>query len=148
MKPNIPNLRNINSGETTLKTRKNNQKGSLQTFGYKQAIILRSDLTMSCGKAAVQACHGAVSASEEAKKQHPSWFRGWMEEGQRKIVLKVNSKEELLDLDKKAKKLEIPTYLVSDMGLTELPPGTVTALGVGPAPSSLIDRITGNLPLY
>jgi len=136
------------SGDVTLKTQKNSPKSTPQTFEYKQAIILRSDLTMSCGKAAVQACHGAVSASEEAKKQHVLWFRDWMEEGQRKIVLKVNSQEELLELEKKAKKLHIPTYLVSDMGLTELPPGTTTALGVGPAPSGLIDKITGNLPLY
>jgi PTH2 family peptidyl-tRNA hydrolase len=131
-----------------LKNQKNVPKSSPQIFGYKQAIILRSDLPMSCGKAAVQACHGAVSASEEAKKQHPLWLRSWIEEGQRKIVLKVDSEAELLELEKKATKLRIPTFLVSDMGLTELPPGTTTALGVGPAPSSLVDKVTGNLPLY
>jgi PTH2 family peptidyl-tRNA hydrolase len=136
------------SGDATLRTQDNNSKGSPQIFGYKQAVILRADLKMSCGKAAVQACHGAVSACEEAKRQRPLWFREWLEEGQRKIVLKVDSEAELLELDKKARKLRIPTYLVSDMGLTELPPGTTTALGVGPAPSSLIDKVTGNLPLY
>jgi len=131
-----------------LTPKKNNQKRSLQIFGYKQAIILRSDLLMSCGKAVAQACHGAVSVSEEVRKQHPSWFYAWIEEGQRKIVLRANSKEELIDLEKKAKKLGISTYLVLDMGLTELAPGTVTALGIGPAPSSLIDKVIGNLPLY
>jgi len=124
------------------------QEDALQPFGYKQAIVVRSDLNMSCGKAAVQACHSAVSASEETKKRHPQWFRYWMQEGQRKIVLKVNSKEELQELEKKAKKLGISTFLVSDMGLTELPPGTITALGIGPAPTSLIDKVTGSLSLY
>ncbi|MBS7656656.1 peptidyl-tRNA hydrolase Pth2 [Candidatus Bathyarchaeota archaeon] len=124
------------------------QKNALQPVGYKQAIVLRSDLNMSCGKAAAQACHGAVSASEETKKKHPQWFRNWMQEGQRKVVLKASSKEELHELEEKAKKLGIQTFLVSDMGLTELPPGTITALGIGPAPTSLIDRVTGSLPLY
>jgi len=119
-----------------------------QAFGYKQAIVLRADLKMSCGKAAVQACHGSVSACEEAKKQRPEWFRGWKAEGQRKIALRAESEAHLLELEKKAAKLRIPMFLVSDMGLTELPPGTTTTLGVGPAPSNLVDKITGNLPLY
>jgi PTH2 family peptidyl-tRNA hydrolase len=136
------------AGDETLKTIDNNLGIPPQTFRYKQAVILRSDLKMSCGKATVQACHGAVSASEETKNHRPLWFRNWMEEGQRKIVLRVESEAELLELEKKAKKLRISTYLVSDMGLTELPPGTTTALGVGPGPSNLIDKVTGNLPLY
>jgi PTH2 family peptidyl-tRNA hydrolase len=131
-----------------MKTKDNVNANLPQAFGYKQAMVLRADLKMSCGKAAVQACHGAVSACEEAKKQRPSWFRSWMEEGQRKIVLRAESEAELLELEKKAVKLRIPMFLVSDMGLTELPPGTTTALGVGPAPSNLVDKVTGNLPLY
>jgi len=131
-----------------MKTKDNINTNLPQAFGYKQAVVLRSDLRMSCGKAAVQACHGAVSACEEAKKQRPSWFRSWIEEGQRKIVLSAESEAKLLELEKKAMKLRIPTFLVSDMGLTELPSGTTTALGVGPAPSNLVDKVTGNLPLY
>ena len=117
-------------------------------FRYKQVIVLRSDLKMSCGKAAAQACHAAVSAAENTRKTHPSWWRGWMREGQRKIILKVHSEEELLGIEKETRGSEIPASLISDMGLTELPPGTVTALGAGPAPSGLVDKITGDLPLY
>ncbi|MEM1606711.1 MAG: peptidyl-tRNA hydrolase Pth2 [Candidatus Bathyarchaeia archaeon] len=115
---------------------------------FKQVIVLRSDLKMSPGKAAAQASHAAVSSSEEARKTYPSWWREWMESGQCKIVLKVNSEAELLNLEKKAKELGLPTALISDMGLTELEPGTITALGIGPAPSDIVDKITGSLPLY
>lgn len=121
---------------------------SASIFKFKQVIILRSDLKMSPGKAAAQASHAAVLAAEKARKNHPQWWREWFKSGQRKVVLKVNSKADLLNLEKKAKDLALPTALVSDMGLTELEPGTITALGIGPAPSSLVDKVTGSLPLY
>jgi len=120
----------------------------MSEFKYKQVIILRSDLKMSHGKAAVQASHAAVSAAEKTRKKHPSWWRAWMEEGQRKIILKVGSEGELLEIEKKAKESNMPAELISDMGLTELEPGTITSLGIGPAPSNLLDKITSRLPLY
>jgi len=123
-------------------------KSSASMFRYKQVIVLRADLNMSCGKAAAQACHASLTASEEAKRRRPSWWRAWMKEGQRKIVLKVNSEDELLEKEKEAKEAGIPSALISDMGLTELPPGTITALGIGPAPEWMIDKVTGSLPLY
>lgn len=71
-----------------------------------------------------------------------------MVEGQRKIVLRVDSEAELREIERQAEKMKMSAVLISDMGLTELPPGTVTALGIGPAPANLLDKITGNLPLY
>jgi PTH2 family peptidyl-tRNA hydrolase len=71
-----------------------------------------------------------------------------MEEGQRKIVLEVSSETGLLKAEMKTKESKIAVSLISDMGLTEVPPGTVTSLGKGPAPSHLVDKITGNLSLY
>jgi len=118
------------------------------SFRFKQVIVLREDLNMSCGKAIAQACHASISASEEARRKKPSWWKAWMDEGQRKIILKVKSKHELLEKEKEARNAGIPSALISDMGLTELPPGTVTALGIGPAPEKIIDKIMGSLPLY
>jgi len=119
----------------------------LPIFRYKQVIVLRTDLKMSKGKMAAQAGHAAVSAAEEARKNFSDWWKAWMEEGQCKIAVKAGTEQELLELEGKARELKLPSALVIDRGLTELPPGTITCLGIGPAPSSRIDEITGKLPL-
>jgi PTH2 family peptidyl-tRNA hydrolase len=116
-------------------------------FRYKQVIVFRSDLKLSKGKAAVQAGHAAVSAAEEARKHRKSWWQAWMDEGQRKIAVKVKSETELLALEKEAKKLELPCTLIVDRGLTEIPPNTITCLGIGPAPAERVGNITDKLPL-
>lgn len=102
---------------------------------------------MSKGKIAVQAGHAAVSAAEEARKYNKDWFKAWISEGQCKVVVKVKSEKELLELERQAKELGLPCALIVDRGLTEIPPRTVTCLGIGPAPSEKVDKITGNLPL-
>ena len=117
------------------------------TFRYKQVIVMRTDLKMSRGKIATQAGHAAVSAAEEARKKHSDWYKAWIAEGQCKIVVRAESEQELLELEEKAKKSKLPTALIIDRGLTELPPDTITCLGIGPAPSVQIDAITGKLPL-
>jgi len=119
----------------------------MSEFRYKQVIVFRSDLRLSKGKIAAQAGHAAISAAEEARKSHKEWWKAWMTEGQCKIAVKVRSEKELLELEKQAKDLVLPCALVIDRGLTEVPPGTVTCLGIGPAPAEKIDRITGMLPL-
>jgi PTH2 family peptidyl-tRNA hydrolase len=102
---------------------------------------------MSKGKIAAQAGHAAVSAAEETRKHHKDWWEAWIKEGQCKIAVKVKNEKELLELEKQAKELALPCALVTDRGLTEIPPGTITCLGIGPAPIERIDKITGTLPL-
>ena len=111
----------------------------------KQVIVVRVDLDMSKGKVAVQAAHAAVSAALTAMKHYPDWFREWLDSGQKKVVLKVSSERELIDIYEKARNSGLPAVVIADAGLTELPPGTITAVGIGPAPDERIDRITGHL---
>jgi len=119
----------------------------MSEFRYKQVLVIRTDLGMSKGKIAAQAGHAAVSAAEEARKKWPDWWKTWLNEGQCKVAVKVQSEQELLELEREAKTLKLPHALISDRGLTELPPDTITCLGIGPAPSAEIDKITGKLPL-
>ncbi len=111
---------------------------------FKQCIIVREDLKLSSGKLAVQVAHAAVLAMERADKRI---VRDWKEEGQRKIVLKARTLQDVFRLRDEAERTGVAAAIVIDAGLTEIPPGTVTALGLGPAPEAQIDRITGGLKL-
>jgi len=119
----------------------------MSEFRYKLVIVFRSDLKLSKGKIAAQAGHAAVSAAEEARKHCREWWEEWLYEGQRKIAVKVKSEKELLKLEEQAEELGLPCVLIVDRGLTEIPPDTVTCLGIGPAPSGKVDKLTGRLPL-
>ena len=114
---------------------------------YKLVIAARSDLALSPGKLAVQVAHAAVMAALDAKAHHRKWFAEWWAEGQKKVVVKGGALPDLHSLNSRARSMGLTTALVEDAGLTELPPGTVTCLGIGPGPNAIVDQVTGGLKL-
>lgn len=108
----------------------------------KQVIVVRNDLKLGKGKLAAQVAHASVSAAEISK-----FKKQWLAEGQKKVVVKCESLSELLDIYEKSKKLSLPVSLIEDAGLTEIPPGTITCVGIGPDEEEKIDKITRNLKL-
>lgn len=116
-------------------------------FKYKLVVVTRQDLKLSAGKLAAQVAHAAVTCALQAKKHDPDNFKEWYEEGQRKVVLKVPDLKTFYELKERAEDDGLVTSLISDAGMTEIPAGTVTVLGIGPASEPRIDRITGKLPL-
>jgi len=111
----------------------------------KQAIIIRSDLKMGKGKAAAQAAHSSLEAYKKATDDMCS---EWEADGQKKVVLKVSGEKELIEIFNAAKKAKIPAALIRDAGRTQIEPGTVTAVCIGPDEDEKIDRIVGKLKLY
>lgn len=120
------------------------QKGEEE---IKQVIIIRSDLDMNKGKMVAQGAHASLMSYLQAEKMSKETARVWLDMGEKKIVLKVADEEALTKLYKAFEFKKIPCALVSDAGLTQLPPGTKTALGIGPWKSSEIDLFTKGLKL-
>lgn len=109
----------------------------------KQAIVMRDDIGMSRGKMIAQACHASLGAYNKASKEQKD---KWKKEGGRKIVLDAGEND-LVDILEKAKRNDLPAFMVKDAGRTELEPGTQTAVGIGPAEEDKIDTVTGELRL-
>ncbi len=110
----------------------------------KLAIIIRKDLNISCGKIAVQVAHAATECILKCKKEK---VIEWHKEGGKKIVLVVNNIDELKKLQYLAEQNNLTNALVTDAGFTEIKPGTITCLGIGPDKDKRIDELIGSLPL-
>ncbi|MFW9877705.1 MAG: peptidyl-tRNA hydrolase Pth2 [Candidatus Thorarchaeota archaeon] len=114
---------------------------------YKQVILVRTDIKMGTGKKCAQSCHASVSASDLVRFKNKSVWKNWKNSGQKKVVLKLLNMDKLKELLIRLDANKIPYFVVNDAGLTQLSPGTVTAIGIGPVLSSEIDKITGDLKL-
>jgi PTH2 family peptidyl-tRNA hydrolase len=117
-------------------------------FEYKMIIVTRKDLKLSPGKLAVQVAHAAVECAFATKKHNSKWYTKWNAEGAKKAVVKVDSEKDFYPLKEVAEQLKIYACIISDAGMTEIPAGTKTVLGIGPAPSNIIDQVTGELALF
>ncbi len=113
----------------------------------KQVIVVRRDLGMGTGKIAAQVGHACVLGAEHVRKSHREWYDEWAEYGQEKVVLKVSSLSELEDVKRHAISLDLPWSEVTDAGHTQIEPGTVTCISIGPAPEDTIDKVTQKLKL-
>ena len=123
------------------------RRDDAQQFQYKLVVVVRSDLRLSPGKLAVQVGHAAVSCALRAKEHAPDRFHNWYREGQKKVVVKVQGLDDLLRLNEEAGRKGLTAVLIQDAGLTEVPPGTTTCLGVGPGSDAQVDGVTGSLSL-
>lgn len=113
----------------------------------KQVLVVRADLQMGKGKLAAQASHASLDAFRKAERENEDDTKEWLRSGMPKVAVKVNGEKELKEVFQAAKDADLPAALICDAGRTQLEPGTYTCVGIGPAQSEKIDRITGKLKL-
>ncbi|GAP85709.2 putative PTH2 family peptidyl-tRNA hydrolase [Rosellinia necatrix] len=129
--------------------------GSSSNEECKLVLVVRTDLGMTKGKIAAQCSHATLacykalsrSASRQPTSAEAKILQRWERLGQAKIAVQVKSQDELLTLMGKARSLGVTAEVIQDAGRTQIDPGSLTVLGVGPAPKSVVDQITGGLKL-
>ncbi|KAI3658019.1 hypothetical protein MP638_000576 [Amoeboaphelidium occidentale] len=123
----------------------NTSSVSLPYGDMKMVLVIRTDLDMTKGKVAAQCCHACLAAYRHSQKDK---LRIWGSAGQAKITLKCNSEEELLSLHRDATKNGLVARYIQDAGRTQIDPGTITVLAIGPDYVEMINSVTGHLKLY
>ena len=118
-----------------------------EPVGVKLVVCARTDLQLGKGKLAAQVGHASVSAALDAQKGAPGLFREWVHNGQPKVVVKVSGIKELEEVERRARDAGLHTRTVTDAGRTQIAPGTVTCLAIGPDNEGKIDTVTGHLKL-
>lgn len=98
--------------------------------------------TLACFKSISKAARAAGPSSPAAKL-----LQRWERHGQAKVALQTKSAQEIHELMAKARSLGITAEVIADAGRTQIDPGSLTVLGVGPAPKSAVDQVTGHLKL-
>ncbi|KAH7160711.1 peptidyl-tRNA hydrolase PTH2-domain-containing protein [Dactylonectria macrodidyma] len=133
---------------------KNPEKPVVRDTGEecKLVLVVRTDLGMTKGKIAAQcshatlACYKKLARSPEGSAERKLLAR-WEKLGQAKIAVQIKGQDEMLALCRKARSLGLVAEVVQDAGRTQIEAGSMTVLGVGPAPRSVVDQVTGGLKL-
>ncbi|TDZ31113.1 Peptidyl-tRNA hydrolase 2 [Colletotrichum spinosum] len=121
----------------------------------KLVLVVRTDLGMTKGKMAAQASHATLAcykslsraAARDPSSPAAKLLKRWENLGQAKIAVQIKNQDEMLELMGKARSLGVTAEVIADAGRTQIEAGSLTVLGVGPAPRSLVDQITGHLKL-
>ncbi|XP_072979910.1 uncharacterized protein [Typha angustifolia] len=113
---------------------------------FKMVLVVRNDLKMGKGKIAAQCSHATLGLYKKLVHRAPKALSRWEMCGQVKVVLKIESEEELLVLQERAKSLKLPTHVTIDAGRTQIAPNSRTVMAIlGPA--DVVDDVTGGLKL-
>ncbi|KAF7920853.1 uncharacterized protein EAE98_008882 [Botrytis deweyae] len=147
----------VTQNDTAKKSEKKNKEKKEKSEGgpvdtgeeCKLVLVVRTDLGMTKGKIAAQCSHATLACYKTISRQPANALilRRWEREGQAKVALQVKSEDELQILQAQAISLGVVAEQIADAGRTQIASGSHTVLGIGPAPKSVIDQITGKLKL-
>lgn len=135
----------------------------LEKEATKQVIVIRKDLNMRRGKEIAQGSHASMAfltrgivtsqssagGTSNASLNFTEEEQEWLRHSFTKVCLRVNSEDELYEIQGRARAAGLTVHLVVDSGKTEfngVP--TPTCLAIGPHYASKIDAVTGHLTLY
>lgn len=134
----------------------------------KQVIVVRTDLDMPIGKALAQVSHASMAPivnnirsvgpveneldsrvfDMDLNTNGGRAMQEWLDGSFTKVVLGIDSAEELEALYEQFQATGLPCAKIVDAGRTVFNEPTLTCCGFGPAFSDTLDVYTGHLKLY
>ncbi|XP_010558631.1 PREDICTED: peptidyl-tRNA hydrolase 2, mitochondrial [Tarenaya hassleriana] len=113
---------------------------------FKMVLVVRNDLKMGKGKIAAQCSHATLGLYKKLLHRAPRALNRWEECAQPKVVVKIETQEEMLVLQERAKSLKLPTHITIDAGRTQIAPNSRTVMAIL-GPVEVVDDVTGGLKL-
>ncbi|XP_055800876.1 uncharacterized protein LOC129870219 isoform X2 [Solanum dulcamara] len=89
---------------------------------FKMVLVVRNDLKMGKGKIAAQCSHATLGLYKKLHNRAPKALNRWEMCGQVKVVVKIDSEDDMLVLQERAKSINIPTHITIDAGRTQIAP--------------------------
>lgn len=115
----------------------------------KMVFVVNTDLGMKIGKTCAQVAHATLGLHQimiQNERTLGDDMVRWLEYGQAKICLRADNTQHLLELQKNANALNLPSFLVQDAGRTQIPAGSFTVLSIF-GKISVVNQVTGTLRL-
>ncbi|XP_021816174.1 peptidyl-tRNA hydrolase 2, mitochondrial, partial [Prunus avium] len=113
---------------------------------FKMVLVVRNDLKMGKGKIAAQCSHATLGLYKKLLHRAPKALNRWEMCAQPKVVVKIESEEDMLVLQERAKSLKLPTHITIDAGRTQIAPNSRTVMAIL-GPVEVVDDVTGGLKL-
>lgn len=113
---------------------------------FKMVLVVRNDLKMGKGKIAAQCSHATLGLYKKLLRRAPKSLNRWEMCAQPKVVLKVETEEDMLVLQERAKSLNLPNHITIDAGKTQIAPNSRTVMAIL-GPIEVVDDVTGGLKL-
>ena len=127
--------------------RRREQAPPIPNVEHKLVCIVDASLKMGKGKIAAQVGHLCMDVALGLERNNSYLLDVWTRRGQAKVVLKASDSDELGQLIEHAKEANLLTWSIRDAGRTQIPSGSMTVVGIGPAPIDQVDVVTGHLKL-
>ncbi|CAI0390618.1 unnamed protein product [Linum tenue] len=129
-----PKLGNGSSGKSAGK-RKSKEPLEIEKLAdiledFKMVLVVRNDLKMGKGKIAAQCSHATLGLYKKLLNRGPKALNRWEMCAQPKVVLKIDTEEDMLLLQEKAKSLKIPSHITIDAGRTQIAPNSRTVMAL------------------
>ncbi|KAM7274116.1 hypothetical protein ACFE04_028780 [Oxalis oulophora] len=97
---------------------------------FKMVLVVRNELKMGKGKIAAQCSHATLGLYKKLVSRAPKALDRWEMCAQPKVVVKIETEEDMLVLQERAKTLKLPTHITVDAGKTQIAPNSRTVMAI------------------